>query len=123
MLNLELARVGIYDIRPGEVAELLDANMKSMRFNVLLLEPGDMRTINFHVSNTGNMAARLGDLKGVNPDPSTGVEVLWPALDHLIVMPGQSAGPYSIIVLWNTHMQDVPSGSVYFEANIVYAQT
>ncbi|MCL2817126.1 MAG: hypothetical protein FWD39_01905, partial [Clostridiales bacterium] len=57
-LNLDLADIAIANIRPGESADLADVTKKSLRFNVLLIEPGDSRSISFNMSNTGNMAAR-----------------------------------------------------------------
>ena len=123
VLNLDLTSVTVGAPRPGEIVEIADVNKKSMFFNLLLIEPGDSRTITFHILNTGNMAARLGNLNTSDPDISTVLVVTWPSLDDILIMPGQNAGPFTVTVTWDAGAQNVISGSVNFGAYIDYAQT
>ena len=123
ILNLELSDLAIDAPRPGETLEFADTTKKGMRINVLLIEPGDTRIVTFYILNSGNMAARLGNLNTTTPDPSTGVVITWPPLDNIVVLPGQRAGPYTVTVIWDVSAQTAPAGTVYFDAYIDYTQT
>ena len=122
ILDLELQNISLNGTRFGEFVELADENKKSMHFYVLLIEPGDTRTISFNILNSGNMAAKLEDLDVVTPDLSTGLGVEWTPLDSLIIMPGESSGPFSLTVYWDISEPDLISGSYDVEVFILYSQ-
>ena len=123
ILDLELENISLNDIRFGEIVETADANKKSMRFYVLLTQPGDTRIINFNIVNAGNMAARLQELDVVTPEASAGVAITWTPLANLVIMPGESAGPFAVTITWDIEEQNLPSGSFDVEAFINYSQT
>jgi len=122
-LNLEFSNLSIENPRPGESVNFMDVNNKSMHFNVQLIEAGDVRRVSFSLANKGNLSIRIIEIVSFNHEAEFGVLVLWPALENLVVHPGQIAGPYTINVSWNIEAQDVQSGSAHIEAYINYIQT
>ena len=122
-LNLELRDISLSDIRFGEIVEFSDANRKSMRFYVLLTEPGDSRIISFYIYNSGNMAAKLSGLNVNNPEASMGVALSYSPLENVVVLPGGKSGPHTVTVSWDITEQDLPSGSFDIAAFINYSQT
>lgn len=120
-LDLELVSPAVEDIRPGESAEL-GPDQKTLSFSVVLVQPGDQRSIAFQIANTGNIAARLQNLTPQNPAPASGVAVAWPDLEDTVILPNQTTETLYTVVTWEPDAFSPPSGNVVFEAAIQYAQ-
>jgi type 1 fimbria pilin len=121
-LNLELTNPAIRSMRQDENIDL-DLDKKTLSFFVILVQPGDERTVTFQIANTGNTPACLQNLLVQNPPATaTGVTVTWPNLNNELLMPGVTSQEFTILVRWNPNVIGAPEGSVPLSASIQYTQ-
>lgn len=117
--------VALLNPRDGErasVNSILNDN-KTLLINVDLIQPEDYRIVTFKIKNTGSRTVQLGELIKNNPNPATGVAVIWPNLDGLVVFPGTTSNEFQIRIYWDVAYYMVGSGAVEFSASIAYQQT
>ena len=107
--------------RAGESVGL-GSNRKTLSFNVVLVQPGDIRIISFRLVNTGNITAKLSNLTVNNPAATTGVVITWPPLNDVLITPGATTPDYVILIEWDINAYTAPSGNVIFSASVDYSQ-
>jgi len=108
-LQVEFTSASFTDsARIGETAPSIIANGQTLTFAVLLNEPGDSRTIQFKITNTGNIDAVL-DAIDINAPVGLNVTVT-PALvtGNIDIATGvtlPSSGFYNMVIEWDTDPQ------------------
>lgn len=124
-VNLSVKMQDAYIIGGARVGETLTVsvanNYQVMDINVRLMNPGDVRTIIFHVLNDGNQAARVMYIEYDHPDETTsGLLVEYPDdipespnLNGTVFMPGSYSEDYMIVVRWDANATTVPTGITY----------
>ncbi|MCL1918248.1 MAG: hypothetical protein FWG14_08025 [Peptococcaceae bacterium] len=120
-LNLELANPVIGSMRQDENIDL-DPDKKNLSFHIILTQPGDQRLITFQVENSSSLPARLQNLTGQDPPSTTGVYVVWPELDDVLLMPGAESPEYSILVIWDPSAFGAPAADITLHASLQYTQ-
>jgi len=104
-----------------EVPEILD--YQTMYINVRLLYPGDKRTVVFKIKNVGAISTTLGALATNDPDiETTGVKIIWPDLEDVTLLSGETSSEYQIEIEWDVDYYYVLAGSHNFSATITYSQ-
>jgi len=108
-----------------EVPGVLEGgDLHTMYIVVDLLFPGDKRIVEFSIQNIEAVSAKLDDLVVYDPEIETsGIKITWPNLKDVVILSGQTSGPYQIEIEWDINNYD-PSNTGYhiFEASIVYYQ-
>ncbi|MCL2173728.1 hypothetical protein FWH58_00270 [Candidatus Saccharibacteria bacterium] len=104
--------------RAGETVTISSADAdRVINASLLLAGPGDSRTIQFKITNTGNQAIRLLNLSPYVESSGTGLTVQWPDdiggtpnLTNYVITPGTTSDTFSIIVGWDVSATNVDTG-------------
>ena len=120
-VKLEIVDAIVISPRVGESVAYTDLNRDAIRMNLYLGYPGDERTVQFYIINTGNTFGRMQTWQNTLPGVA-GLDITFPNLQGTVIMPGgQKHGPYSITVKWNTSNMQLPSGNYNFTGRIGYS--
>jgi len=121
LMDLIITDEAIIDARLDDKVTILNNN-QTLSFFINFVSPGETRIVQFFVKNNGNVAATLGNLNTKGPSPEPGALVYWPTLNNLIIMPGNTKGPFYITVSWNA---DYPAiqGIEHYSATLEFVQT
>jgi len=120
VLNVVFENPAIASARAGETISL-GPDSKTLLLYVVLVDPGDSRTVNIIIRNLGNIPAKLGRWDATVPAQNTGVVIAWPQIAGLRLEPGE-AHPCSIVVSRPSSAYNVIGGTTPFEASIGYTQ-
>jgi hypothetical protein len=90
--------------------------------------PGDSRTIQFQIHNTGSQAVRILNIVTTQDDISTGLRVQWPDdilesanLSNYVLLPETTSESFLIHINWDASAINVPSGQFrYFGFTLDY---
>jgi hypothetical protein len=96
----------------------------TLTFTVHMNSPGETRHVNFKIENVGNADAILGTLTAPSPAPESGITVVWPTLNGVVVDTGATmpeSGEYTAAITWDSNFPEVTQ-DVNLSASINYSE-
>jgi len=99
--NLELRFIDAYmENKEKDDTIKISPSGKNLIFSVNFIDE-KVKTIKFRIKNTGSKKALLNGILEDNPGSLTGISILWPNLDKVVLDVGQTSGEYSIVIAWD----------------------